>query len=111
MNSNGPFEDDKPLRKLLSEWRVNARLPARFQEQVWKRIENTELQTPNLWTLIWNRMGATLTRPAFTVAYLAMLLLIGALAGHQQGQSKTERVRSDMQARYIQMVDPYRTPR
>ena len=111
MNSNDPFEDDKPLRKILSEWHVNAALPPRFQEDVWKRIGNAEMRAPNFWTMIWGRMAASLARPAFAAAYLAMLLLIGAIAGRQEGQSKTEHVRSDMQARYIQMVDPYKTPR
>ncbi|HEV2319891.1 MAG TPA: hypothetical protein VGV18_09085 [Verrucomicrobiae bacterium] len=111
MNSNGPFEDDKSLRKILSEWHVNAALPPRFQEQVWKRIEDAEMRAPNLWTMIWVRTVAIFNRPAFAVAYLAMVLLIGAIAGHQQGQSKTEQVRSDMQARYVQMVDPYKIPR
>ena len=111
MNSNEPFEYDKPLRKILSEWRVNAALPPRFQERVWKRIENAEMQSPNLWTAIWKRLAAMLPRPAFAAAYIAALVLIGAAAGYQQGQSKTEQVKSDMQARYVQMVDPYKTPR
>lgn len=110
MNNKGPFEDDKPLRKLLSEWRINATVPPRFQEQVWKRIGNAEIRAPNVRTMVWSRMLAALTRPPIAAAYLSILLLIGAIVGHQQGQSKTERVRSDMQSRYVQMVDPYKTP-
>lgn len=111
MNSKEPFEDDKPLRKILGEWRVNAVLPPRFQETVWKRIENAETRAPRLWTMIRDRMAGMLTRPAFAVAYVAMLLVIGTITGREQGQSKTDQVKSDMQTRYIQMVDPYQAPR
>jgi hypothetical protein len=111
MNTNEPSEDDKPLRKVLSEWRVNVALPPHFQEQVWKQIENAEMRSPNLWMMIWKRVAAMLPRPAFATAYIAALVLIGIAAGYQQGQLKTEHVKSDMQARYVQMVDPYKTPR
>ena len=112
MNRNQPFENDKPLRKVLSEWQVDAALPPRFQEGVWERIGNFEKQfAPSAWTAAWKRFATLLTRPAFTTAYLTIFLLIGVSAGCERGESKTAHIKSDLQARYVQMVDPYQAPR
>ena len=114
MNSNEPFEHDKPLRKILSEWHVNAALPPRFQEHVWKRIESAQGRVPvsrAITSALSAWLSATLTRPAVATAYVVVLLLVGVTIGHQQGESKVEHIKSDLKARYIQMVDPYKTPR
>jgi hypothetical protein len=111
MNSNEPFERDQQLSKLLSKWRVNAALPPRFQEQVWERIDNADRQSSSVWMSIWNLMTIEAARPTFAVAYVALLISVGVIAGGNRGHSKAEHVKSDMQLRYIQMVDPYQTPR
>jgi hypothetical protein len=111
MNSNQPSENDKPLRKVLSEWKVDATLPPRFQERVWERIKNSEGLKPSIWLLAWKRFLTRLTRPAFATAYMIIFLLVGVSAGCESSQSKTAHIKSDLQARYVQMVDPYKTPR
>jgi len=112
MKNNFPVENDKPVRKLLSEWRVVAKLPPRFQEGVWERIGNFEKQfAPNVWSAAWKQFATLLTRPAFATAYLTIFLLIGVSAGCERGESKTAHIKSDLQARYVQMVDPYQAPR
>jgi hypothetical protein len=107
-----PFEDDQSLRKILRGWKVNSTLPLRFQEQVWGRIGKSETQlAPGWWTSVRRWLEMALARPALAAAYLTVLLLIGVGVGFQQGQSKTERAKSELPARYIQMVDPYKVPR
>jgi len=95
----------------LSEWRTDAALPPRFQEQVWERIASAEAaHQPSLFaTVRW--LAALLMRPSVATAYAMILLLIGITAGCQQGQTKSESIKSQLQTRYVQMVDPYQTPR
>ena len=112
MKNDQPFENDKPVRKLLRQWRVDAALPPRFQEQVWKRIENAETKsTFGFVGTVQKWLETTLTRPVLAGSYLAVFLVIGISAGCQQGQTKSEQLKSQLQARYVQMVDPYQTPR
>jgi hypothetical protein len=44
MNTNQPKHEDEPLRALLKEWKAKPSLPPRFQEQVWRRIEQAEAE-------------------------------------------------------------------
>jgi hypothetical protein len=112
MKNNQPFENDEPIRKLLNEWRVDAALPPRFQEQVWERIARNETKlAPTLWVVVRKWIETMMPRPVFASSYMAMLLLFGVSAGYQQGQTKAEHTISQLQARYVQMVDPYQTPR
>ncbi len=112
MNNKPPFEDGEPLGKLLREWRVDAPLPPRFQERVWGQIAKAEARLgPSWWVLAQQWVETTLPRPALATAYLATLLLLGMGAGYQQGHMTAAHAKSESQARYIQMVDPYQTPR
>ena len=45
MKNNEPGNHDDALRNVLKEWRTDASLPPRFQEAVWRRIEQAE-RTP-----------------------------------------------------------------
>ena len=100
------------MRKFLREWRVDATLPPRFQEQVWKKIESAETKRgANLFGAVRQWLDRTLTRPVLAGSYLAVFLVIGVSAGCQQGQAKSEQIKSQLQTRYVQMVDPYQTPR
>jgi len=111
MKSDQPIENDKSLRQVLGAWRVDAALPSRFQEQVWDRIESREQLASGTWMTVWQWLTALSTRPAFAGACLAIFLAVGVSAGYESGQSKTAHIKFDLQARYIQMIDPYKTPR
>lgn len=113
MNKHRPFENDERLRKLLGEWRVDAALPARFQERVWESIEAKERGglAQGFWTSIWVSAANRLRQPAFAVTYLAIFILLGIGAGWQHGKSRSAKVNSDLKMRYVQMVDPYQAPR
>ena len=113
MNKHQPSENDERLRKLLSEWRVDAALPLGFQERIWKRIENTEKGgfAHDFWIRTWISIANKLTQPAFAATYLAIFILLGIGAGWQHGKSQSAKVNSDLKMRYVQMVDPYKAPR
>jgi hypothetical protein len=111
MNTNRP-DDDPPLDALLQEWKIKPLLPPRFNEQVWRRIEQAETAPAppvSLGTMVANWIASLLSRPAVASAYVAMLLAIGAGVGWSQARQETARVTSNLSARYVRAVDPYQT--
>lgn len=112
MKTDNSNENDLQLRALLREWKPEASLPPRFQEQVWRRIERAEtapVPSVSLATVFANWLTNLLPRPALAGAYLAVLLIIGASAGWSQARQETARVTSELSTRYAQAVDPYQT--
>lgn len=104
--------EDERLSELLAEWKVEASLPPRFQEQVWNRIAKGEAAKPvSAWIVLSGWIENTFTRPAMAVSYLAILLFAGLGAGFWQAHGKTARGDTEWRARYVQMVDPYQMPR
>lgn len=109
---NPESENTDPLRKVLKEWRSDAPLPPRFQEQVWQRIERTQTQAaPSVWAVVAHWVGTVLPRPVLAVSYVAVLLVIGVTAGWAQARQETGRVRADLGQRYVRVLDPYLSPR
>ena len=105
-------ENDKPLHELLAQWRVEAAMPPRFQEQVWKLIEWSEAQRPQSRLAAFAQwMAAAVRRPALACVYVAVMLFAGLGAGYWQAQGTMTQSRSELQARYVQSVDPYQAPR
>jgi hypothetical protein len=95
---------------VLRTWQVEAKLPPRFQEGVWRQIERLETAAPD-WLLLCRRFGAALTRPTLAVSYVTLLLLAGLLAGYWQAQLTRARTEQTLGSRYVQMVDPYQSAR
>jgi hypothetical protein len=101
------FNQDNSLRPLLKEWRVEASLPPRFQENVWRRIENLDASSVTLWQLIRQRLESTFARPAVAVSYVTVLVAVGLVLGAKQGQLRSARAEVQLEARYVQSIDPY----
>src|SRR5258706_5159685 len=100
------------LPKALKEWRSDARLPPRFQEQVWQRIERAQTQSVHpVRAFIDHWVGAMLPRPALAASYLAVLLSVGLTAGWAQARRETARVKDELGLRYVRVLDPYQAPR
>jgi hypothetical protein len=105
-------EPDNALRKVLKEWRTDAALPPRFQENVWQRIERTQASaSPSMWDVVARWIGTMLPRPALAVSYVTLLLVIGGTAGWTQAHQTNARVKSELGARYVQELDPYQAAR
>lgn len=103
MNTNNPHPDDTKLRSVLREARVAPPLPPRFQDNVWRRIADTEAgkatDSPN-----WLEAAiAFVLRPRFALAAAAALVVAGALIGVHDG---SQLARHDAQARYLASVAP-----
>ena len=118
MKTNDPINHDEPLRKVLKEWRCDAPLPPRFQEQVWQRIERAHegalasaTPSPSVWAVISHWIGTALPRPALAASYVALLLVVGVTAGWAQARQETARVKDELGQRYVRVLDPYQAPR
>lgn len=93
--------DDKKLSALLRAGRAFPALPPRFQENVWRRIEDaTAPAESDSWL---DALAALVLRPRFAYAAVAALILAGALLGAHQG---AQAAKQDAQARYVAMVAP-----
>jgi hypothetical protein len=115
MKANEPADHEEALRKVLKEWRTDGALPPRFQEGVWRRIEQVERApapvAPSAWAVIAHWIGTMLPRPALAASYVAILLAIGATAGWAQAHQETRRVKNELGERYVRVLDPYQSPR
>jgi hypothetical protein len=93
--------DDEKLSALLRQGRVSPPLPPRFQESVWRRIENAAAPVEaGSWL---DALAALVLRPRFAYAAAAALILAGALLGARQGAQAAKQA---AQARYVALVAP-----
>lgn len=108
-------ESQDPLCKVMSEWRVTEPLPPRFQERVWRRIQQVEASanpepTTTLWSVCMAWLATTLPRPALALAYISVLLVGGMAGGYWQAQQTTAHLDEELGMRYVQSVDPFQKP-
>ena len=95
---------DAKLGALLRESRTLPALPPRFQENVWRRIEDAESPATSGETVAWlEALIALLLRPRFAYATVAALLLAGISLGAYSG---AQTARHDAEARYVAAVAP-----
>lgn len=115
MKTNEQGNSDEALRRVLKEWRTDAPLPPGFQQSVWFRIERSERAPVSIGALlsatINHLLGRMLSRPGYAVAYVAVLLVIGATAGWIHAGQETHRVKNELGERYVRLMDPYQAPR
>ena len=105
-----PEPNDEKLSKVLHEWKGQSSLPPRFQEGVWRRIENeasARVKQPSLSDMFAHWLGAILPRPAMATAYIAVLLTIGITVGWAQAYQTNARVKAELSDRYVSVLDPY----
>jgi hypothetical protein len=112
MKSEPPVDPDLPLRQALRTWEVREELPPRFAERVWRRIDQAAAEPqPGLWRQLSQRLQQTLATPRLATSYLLVLLAAGLLAGHWQARVTSSRYADELGSRYVQMMDPYQSPR
>ena len=96
MNTNDP-----KLSALLRESRLSPSLPPRFQENVWRRIEDAEAPVKSESWL--DALAALILRPKFAFATAAVLLFAGITLGTIDG---SQTARHEAQTRYVASVAP-----
>src|ERR1035441_7477845 len=92
---------DTKFREVLRAARPSPSLPPRFQENVWRRIEEAEAPAKSGSWL--DAFAALVLRPRFAYATVASLVLIGVLLGTYRG---AQTVKQTEQARYLAAVAP-----
>jgi hypothetical protein len=93
--------EDIKLQELLRGSRPAPALPPRFQQNVWRRIEDAEAPAkPASWL---DALANLVLRPRFALAAAAALLLTGVFAGTLEGR---QAARHDAQMNYLAAVAP-----
>jgi hypothetical protein len=92
---------DTKFREVLRAARTSPSLPPRFQENVWRRIEDAEAPVKSVSWL--DAFAALVLRPRFAYATVTTLVLAGVLLGTYQG---AQTARQNEQALYVALVAP-----
>jgi hypothetical protein len=104
MNKENINPDDATLSTLLHASRVSPALPPRFQEGVWRRIEEAAAPVKSTGGITWLDALVTLVlRPRLALATATVLIVAGALLGVRDG---SQMAHQDAQARYLAVVAP-----
>ena len=108
MNAKNREPGKDPLGACLRDWAVNDPLPPRFREGVWSRIARVDVEATRSPLMVWlQRVSAAFGRPVLASSYLAVLLTSGLLLGHWQVHHQTQNWDRQLQARYVQAIDPF----
>ena len=93
--------EDAKLQELLRGNRPAPPLPPRFQQNVWRRIEDAEAPAKaESWL---DALAALILRPRFALAGATVLVLAGALMGTLDG---VQHARHEAQMNYLASVAP-----
>jgi hypothetical protein len=110
MNYKSPLSD-QDLSQLLRCWHMDTPLPPRFQEDVWRKIEQQSMPPLGLWGRYREQfacLAATVLRqPAGATAYLLILLLIGAGMGYWSSVRFVDQKEAAWRSAYLLAVNPY----
>ena len=95
---------DTKFSAMLRASRTAPALPPRFQEGVWRRIEEADAPVKSTAGIAWlDALAALVLRPRLALATAAMLMVTGALLGVRDGNQMAHQ---DAQARYLAAVAP-----
>ena len=104
MNKEKINSEDARLSALLRESRVTPALPPRFQEGVWRRIEEADAPVKTTGGIAWlDALAALVLRPRLALATVAVLMITGTLFGARDG---SQAAHQNAQARYLAAVAP-----
>ncbi len=111
MSTRTPNQNRDPLDDLLKSWKVEATLPARFQDEVWRRIARAEERSASLSISTWllgltARLASVLRRPIGAAIYLSTFLVVGSLTGVWRSDRTADQTEMAWRAAYLQAVVP-----
>ena len=89
----------------MKKWSIDASVPTNFNSVVWWRIE--ACKRVSVAEAIRQWLAAQFARPAVAAAYLSIAVAAGLAAAHVQSSNVLRDRDSELEARYVQSVDPY----
>jgi len=93
---------DQQLQSLLRTARTAPVLPPRFQQDVWRRIEDAEASAKaDSWL---DALASLVLRPRFALAAAAVMFLTGVFTGTLEGRQLAQR---EAQMNYLAAVAPH----
>jgi hypothetical protein len=99
MSTPNQQSGDERLGRVLREARPQPGLPPRFQQNVWRRIEQPDTRnSPASWVEI---LAALFLKPRFALTTICAVLVAGALLGSWTGSAEARQV---AQERYVASV-------
>jgi hypothetical protein len=105
---NQEHQENASLDRLLREWVVDEPLPPRFEEQVWHRIRQTEVDSQaSIWSWLFCLIEVILPRPKVAYSYFSLLLVMGIAIGVWEAQKQNSQLEASLGSRYLQSVDPF----
>jgi len=107
MKMNFPDENREALSELLRKWTVEASLPPRFRDGVWRQIAREEKPGLTLWDRLSRWLEGVLPRPKIALAYVTALLVAGMAMGLWMGRVENDRTSAVLGSGYVRSVDPY----
>ena len=105
MQDTSPFRLMKRESQLLKEWTLDAAAPTNFNSVVWRRIE--ERRRVSVAEALRHWIGELFARRVVAVAYMSVAVVIGLAAAQVQSSRVLRERDSQLQARYVQSIDPY----
>jgi hypothetical protein len=90
-------EPDKPLARLLADWRVEPLRESRFRADVFQRIG--ALRPASRWT------GYLRAHAPVAAGALILALVLGAWTGRERAQARAAADRSKLVSAYVQALD------
>ena len=107
-----PAEQDPALGGLLREWKVPSVTTPGFEDNVWRRIAQTQRQPAiSFVSLLRDWLAQAFARPFVAIGYAAILLTAGVSAGFWQGHQISTHGVERVSVRYVQMMDAFEAPR
>ena len=104
MNQENFNSGNDQLGALLRAARPSPSLPPRFQEGVWRRIEEAKAPGRSADDVTWlDALAALVLRPRFAFATVSALVLAGVLLGTYNGNRVA---RQEAEAHYLAVVAP-----
>ena len=92
------------LQDLLHIWQVRIKPDAYFASAVWRRIEAWQARLQrNIWWRSWNALAS----PAWAVAAVLTIALLGVFTGRQWNHLQKEQARLQGEIAYLQAVNPF----
>jgi hypothetical protein len=104
--------DFDELSAKLRVWKVEPRVPASFQREVWQSIAARQAaREAAFWPHVMEWFATQLVRPRYAVALFALSLSISVSLGLLRAQDVNARQWKKLEARYASSIDPLRMGR